>query len=82
MTREEYAAAVALASAQVVAAVYRGEDTTSYVTAALSLEAPPDTDPVVALATVLAAQVDPDTTLAERLAWCHPDVRAACEVAS
>jgi hypothetical protein len=83
--RGDYGCALALASAQIVAASHRGEDTTPYVEAALSLRAPDDVSPVVALVTLLAAQADPDTSLSERLHWTlalDPQVVEACAVAS
>ena len=85
MSREEYATALALASAQVVAAVHRRDDTTPFVQSALSLTPPPDVDPYVALVTILSAQVDPDTCLTERLDWARaeaPEVVAACGVSA
>lgn len=36
---------------------------------ALAMEQPPGVDPAVALVTVLAAQIDPDTTDEQRLSW-------------
>ncbi|MCW2767619.1 MAG: hypothetical protein JWO11_3578 [Nocardioides sp.] len=68
MTADEYATALALASAQIVAA--------------LTLNAPPRTDRVTGLINLLAAQVNPDTTLTERLRWCEPSVQAACRGAA
>lgn len=41
----------------------------AHLTGALRLKPPPGVDPVVALVTVLAAQIDPDTTAEQRLGW-------------
>lgn len=82
MTADEYATALALASAQIVAAVHRGDHTGPYIHAALTLNAPPHTDRVTGLINLLAAQVNPDTTLTERLRWCEPSVQAACRGAA
>lgn len=81
MTRAEYATALALATGPVVAAVHRGEDPEPHIRSALTLTSPDDVNPVVALITVLAARVDPDTDIDDQLAWAvafDPDVIAAC----
>lgn len=75
MTPEEYTAALALASAEVVAAVHRGIDSGTYISCALSIEPPVGVDPIYTLCALLAAQVNPDTTLAERLMWTRPEVQ-------
>lgn len=77
MTVEEYATALALASAQIVAATRRRESTRPHIRAALSLQAPAGTDRYGALINVLAAQADPDTSLSQRLAWCNNLRRAS-----
>lgn len=81
MNRAEYATAMALATAPMVAAVHRGDDPTPYIETALgSLDPPKGVHPVYALVTVLCAQVDPDTNLEDRLAWTvvfDPAVSAA-----
>jgi hypothetical protein len=71
VNRPEYATALALASAQIVAAVHRAEpdEIRHHTRVALSLTAPADVDPFEALVTVLAAQISPDTSLSERLLW-------------
>lgn len=79
--RETYAKALAIASVQVIAAAHRGEDIRPFVTRAMTLTPPADVDKTEALIAVIAAQVDPDTTLTERLSWTNqldPDVIAAC----
>ena len=82
MTADEYATALALASSQIVACVHRGENSGPYIKAALTLNAPKNTDRVTGLINLLAAQVNPDTTLSERLRWTEPSVlRAAGRVA-
>jgi hypothetical protein len=77
----EYATALALASAPIVAAVHRADDPTPYINSALgSLDPPDGVHPVYALVTVLCAQIDPDTNLEDRLAWTvvfDPAVSAA-----
>lgn len=75
MTPEEYTAALALASAEVVAAVHRNEDSGTYISCALSIQPPVGVDPIYTLVALLAAQVNPDTNLEERLRWAHPDVQ-------
>jgi len=75
MTPEEYTAALALASAEVVAAVHRGIDSGTYISCALSIEPPVGVDRIYTLVALLAAQVNPDTNLEERLRWAHPDVQ-------
>jgi pyocin large subunit-like protein len=82
MTADEYATALALASSQIVAAVHRGDHSGPYIKAALTLNAPPHTDRVTGLINLLAAQVNPDTTLSERLRWTEPEVQAACRGAA
>lgn len=83
--RETYAKALALASVQIIAAAHRGEDIRPFVARALTITPPAGVDKTEALITVIAAQVDPDTTLTERLSWTNqfdPDVIAACGRAS
>lgn len=41
---------------------------------ALIQPAPPGVDPAVALAVVLAGQIDPDTTATQRLGWLELEV--------
>jgi hypothetical protein len=49
---------------------------------ALAMEQPPGIDPAVALAVVLAAQIDPDTTDEQRLGWVRAfDPEAAPQAA-
>ena len=82
MNDEEYTNALAWASAQIVAAVHRGEQTGPFIKAALDIEPPAGKDRIGLLINMVAAQVDPNTTLSERLAWTnqlHPDVIAACQ---
>ena len=72
MTAAEYSTALALASAQIIAAVHRAEpdEVRRQIRSAMTLGSPPPgMAPFEALVTVLAAQVDPDTSLTERLAW-------------
>ena len=68
---ETYAKQLLHLSARIVGAVhFEHPDATQHaVDRALIVEAPTGVDPVVALVTVLAAQVDPETTATERLAW-------------
>lgn len=75
MTAEEYTTALALASAEVVAAVHRNEDSGPYISCALSIEPAVGVDRIYTLIALLAAQVNPDTTLTERLMWCRPEVQ-------
>ena len=82
MNAEEYATNLAVASVPVIAAVHRGSDSEPFIAAALALDAPDGTNRVVALLNVLAAQVNPDTSLTERLRWCEPSVQAACRGAA
>jgi hypothetical protein len=79
MTAEEYMLALALASAEVVAAVHRGKDSGPFTHAALSITPPLGVDRHYTLIALLAAQVHPDTTLDERLAWCRPEVQAVLQ---
>jgi hypothetical protein len=51
----------------------------AHLAAALRLKPPPGVDPVVALVTVLAAQIDPDTTAEQRLGWVRRFDRAAAQ---
>ncbi len=82
MTAEEYATNLAVASVPVIAAVHRGDDSHPFVKAALALAAPAGVNKAEALYNVLAAQVNPDTSLTERLMWCEPSVQAACRGAA
>lgn len=75
MTPEEYTAALALASAEIVAAVHRGIDSGPFISCALSIEPAVDVNRIYTLVALLAAQVNPDTTLAERLMWTRPEVQ-------
>lgn len=74
ITRERYAENLLAATAHIICAVHdEGPDAVrEAVDRALILENPPAVDPVVALVTVLAAQIDPDTTDVERMAWMIP----------
>jgi hypothetical protein len=51
----------------------------AHIAAALRIAPPPGVDPVVALVTVLAAQIDPDTTAEQRLGWVRAFDRAAAQ---
>lgn len=67
-----YASRVAHATARIVAAV-RDDGPDELVAAienVLAFAPPPGVNPVVALVTALAAQIDPDATLDQRLGWC------------
>jgi hypothetical protein len=46
---------------------------------ALAMQQPPGVDPAVALVTVLAAQIDPDTTDEQRLGWVRAFDRGAAQ---
>lgn len=73
----EYAIALALASTLVIAAVHRGEPSGPFVQAALALTPPAGADRYGALLNIISAQVDPNTSLTERLAWTEPSVLRA-----
>jgi hypothetical protein len=75
MTPEEYTAALALASAEIVAAVHRNEDSGPYISCALSIQPAVGVDPIYTLIALLAAQVNPDTSLEERLMWTRPEIQ-------
>ncbi|GEL19320.1 hypothetical protein [Pseudonocardia asaccharolytica] len=84
MTGPEYANALAISTLPIIAAVRNGDIPALRVATwtSLSITPPPGVDPYEALVTVLAAQVDEDTTLSERLAWARafdPRVAAACQ---
>lgn len=49
----------------------------AHLAATLRLKPPPGVDPVEALVTVLAAQIDPDTTAEQRLGWVRAFDRGA-----
>lgn len=78
MTADEYATALALASCPVIAAAHRGVDAGPFITKALAIEPPDGVNAAYTLITLVAAQVNPDTTLSERLRWTEPAVQAAC----
>lgn len=81
MEHVEYALALAMASVPVIAAVHREADPRPYIRSAWTLSPPFNVNPHFALLIVIAAQIDPDTTLGERLSWtnqCDPGVIAAC----
>lgn len=69
--RERYAEELLIRSKFIVEAVHDHgpREVLRQIDLALAVEQPPGVDPAVALATVLAAQVDPDTTDEQRLAW-------------
>lgn len=73
----EYAERLAHASQLVIGAVHdEGQAAIrAAITAALRIPPPPGIDPVTALVTVLAAQVDPDTTTSTRLGWVENHAR-------
>lgn len=74
MTADEYATALALASTLVIAAVHRGDSSGPFVEAALALTPPTGADRYGALLNIISAQVDPNTSLTERLRWTDPGV--------
>jgi len=66
-----YSAQLLRLSQRIVGAVHdEGTDAIQQaVDRALIVPAPPGVDPAVALAVVLAGQINPDTTATQRLAW-------------
>ena len=80
MTIEAYYTALAMLSDSIVRTVHDQRDPKPAVLHALSLGAPPEVDRVVALSTILAAQIDPMFKLEERLRWVRsldPQLRGA-----
>lgn len=79
-----YAANLLHLSERIIGAVHDdGPDELSrLIDQALIIEAPPGIDPAVALVTVLAAQVDPDTTAEQRAGWVRDLGRAQDRVAA
>jgi hypothetical protein len=71
MSAALYAANLLLLSERIIGAVHDDgpDELLRLIDAALIVEAPPGVDPAVALVTVIAAQVDPDTTAEQRLGW-------------
>ncbi len=69
--RAEYATRLAYASAEIVAAVHDDgpAEALRRIEQALALAAPAGTNPVVALVTVLAAQISPLSTVRSNLDW-------------
>jgi DNA-binding NarL/FixJ family response regulator len=67
----QYAARLLAMSERVIGAVHDDgpDELLRAIDRALILEPPAGIDPVVALVTVLAAQVDPDTTAEQRIGW-------------
>lgn len=78
--REEYAHRIALITAPFIAAVHRHDhaEMWHWLAQIEAVPSPVGVNPAVAALVLMAAQVPPDTNLAERLAWVHPDVVAAC----
>jgi hypothetical protein len=75
MDRDQYALAVLKHALALVTTVRdEGPDATlAVIEQVTAIPAPPDVDPMVALAVVLAALVPDDRPLAELLAWVSPD---------
>lgn len=71
MDRELYAEQLLHLSARIVGAVHDDgpDELLEHLAAALAVPAPPGVDPVVALVTVVAAQVDPEASESVRLGW-------------
>lgn len=71
MTLETYASAVALCSDRIVQAVHDEQPAriAAEIAQTFTLTVPTGVDPVLALVTVLAAQVLPTLKLESRLAW-------------
>lgn len=82
--RADYAAALLPLSERIIGAVHDdGPDAVQdAIDRALIMQAPPGVDPVVALVTVLAAQINPDTTTTQRLRWIQgrPPARVLIEL--
>jgi hypothetical protein len=66
---------------QIVGAIHFDgpDEIRAHVAAALRLAPPPGVNPVEALVTVLAAQIDPDTTAEQRLGWVRAFDRGAAQ---
>lgn len=79
--REAYAEELLHRSELLVGAVRDDgpDELLAHLAAALRLKPPPGVDPVVALVTVLAAQIDPDTTAEQRLGWTRAFDPAAAQ---
>lgn len=78
--RDEYARQIALVTAPFIAAVHRQDhaEMWHWLAQIEKVPSPDGVNPAVAALVLMAAQVDPDTTLWERVAWVDPDVVAAC----
>lgn len=74
----DYAATIRAWSERIVGAVHDDgpEQVLAHITAALRIPPAPGVDPVVALVTVLAAQVDPEASPDERFGWITAAQRA------
>lgn len=71
MDRDEYASILRFWSERIVGAVHDDgpDELLAHIREALTVPPAEGVDPIVALVTVLAAQVDPDATATQRLGW-------------